>query len=97
MHTYPVAVHPFSQSLVAAAAGSQVRAVSVACGSYHSLVIDGEGYVWSWGARGGSCLGHNDVPLQGPWRERIEAVFTKSAKVSRVMVTHTLHRLIAYD
>lgn len=33
----------------------------VACGAYHSMVVDGEGVVWTWGAAGGACLGHGDV------------------------------------
>jgi alpha-tubulin suppressor-like RCC1 family protein len=95
MYTYPVVVRPFCQAEKAVGM-SRVRAVSVTCGSYHSLVIDGDGFVWSWGARGGSCLGQNDAPLQGPWRDRIEAVFTKSAKVSRVMVNLSHLSLMMY-
>jgi alpha-tubulin suppressor-like RCC1 family protein len=34
------------------------RVVFVACGASHTLVIDGEGEVWTWGALGGACLGH---------------------------------------
>ena len=81
--TYPAAVHPFSRT----ERDEFVRAVSVTCGSYHSLVVDGEGSVWSWGARGGSCIGHNDAPLQGSWKSRVDAVFTQSAKVSKVLVS----------
>lgn len=42
-------------------ATTAVRAQSVACGVGHSLVIDTAGAIWTWGARGRACLGHNDA------------------------------------
>lgn len=39
----------------------RVRARQIAAGSYHSLVIDEEGKLWTWGARGHGCLGAFDA------------------------------------
>ena len=40
-----------------------VRIQSVHCGSYHSVAVDTAGVVWTWGARGGACLGHADSDI----------------------------------
>jgi alpha-tubulin suppressor-like RCC1 family protein len=60
--------------------------VSVSCGSYHSLAVDHQGHVWSWGALGGPCLGHPDVPLEGDWLKRLSTIFSEKSKLSKVMV-----------
>lgn len=40
----PSEVHPFTRE-------GNIKVVSVCCGSYHSMVLDSEGGVWTWGAR----------------------------------------------
>jgi alpha-tubulin suppressor-like RCC1 family protein len=42
---------------------ASTKATFVACGAAHTMVIDGTGDVWSWGACGGACLGH---PVDNP-------------------------------
>ena len=60
-------------------------------GSYHSIVIDQAGAVWTWGARGSPCLGHGDiVSLQGSWANKINAVFAASTTQTKVMVPYEL-------
>ena len=84
-YTKPVGVHPFCKSNA-----DFVPVVSVCAGSYHSLAVDERGGVWSWGARGAACLGHADVELGGEWAERVNFIYSQSAKASRVMVPYEL-------
>lgn len=40
----------------------------ICAGMYHSLAIDDNHNIWSWGGRGGSCLGHGDnANIQRQW------------------------------
>lgn len=50
-----------------------VRIHCVAAGDYHSLAIDKEGAIWSWGYAAGGALGHGDKVDQ-PFPKRIAAV-----------------------
>ena len=71
---------------------SQMKAVQVSCGPCHSLALDSEGTVWSWGGMGGLCLGHCDASLSGPWAEKIQSIFSPSAvsNVTKIMVPYEL-------
>ena len=51
--TAPAAVPPFDRL-------GGTRAASIACGFDHSAAIDAGGRVWTWGSRGGACLGHGE-------------------------------------
>ncbi|CAM9444002.1 unnamed protein product, partial [Phaeothamnion confervicola] len=44
--------------------GSIIWAAHVACGHSHSVAVDAGGAAWTWGARGGACLGHGDPPSE---------------------------------
>lgn len=60
--------------------------IKIACGTNHSLALDMEGTVWSWGARGHACLGQGDHhKLSGDWRGRIDAHLSASSQ-RRVIV-----------
>ena len=86
----PVLVKPFSADSATAELG-RVKAVKVFAGSYHSVVIDHTGGVWTWGARGSPCLGHGDsVSLQGAWANRVNAVFAASTAQTKVVVPYEL-------
>ena len=89
-HSRPVVVAPFSKPLDGTSSGKFNPVVHVCAGSYHSLAIDAMNQVWSWGARGAPCLGHNDVDLDGEWGKRINAIFSQSSKLSRIMVPYEL-------
>ena len=86
----PELVKPFDVGSATAEQG-RVKAVKVFAGSYHSVVIDHTGSVWTWGARGSPCLGHGDsVSLQGAWANRVNAVFAASTTQTKVMVPYEL-------
>jgi hypothetical protein len=62
----------------------------VCCGAFHSVCVTTSGLVYTWGARGSPCLGHNDSPLVGEWNRRVNHIFSISATVSRAMVPNEL-------
>ena len=88
-HSKPVAVSPFCKAQDASI-GSFTPVVSICAGSYHSIVIDANNQVWSWGARGAPCLGQSDIDLGGEWGKRVNSIFSQSSKLSRVMVPFEL-------
>lgn len=46
--------------------------VVIRCGLNHSLAMDTEGEVWSWGGRGGPQLGQYHHPLTGEWATALD-------------------------
>lgn len=63
---------------------------TICCGAYHSIAIDTKGRVWTWGARGTSCLGHNDPLVEGAWAEKINGIFSIAQSGHHVMVPFEL-------
>lgn len=63
-----------------------LKAMDICCGSFHSLVKDSKGGIWSWGARGDSCLGHNDAPLGGAWGAKVNNIFAVNTIYAQLMV-----------
>lgn len=63
---------------------------SVVCGAFHSVCVDHRGLVYTWGARGSPCLGHQDAPIVGEWNQRINSTFSISATDSKAMVPFEL-------
>jgi alpha-tubulin suppressor-like RCC1 family protein len=62
----------------------------VVCGSFHSLVLDQQGRVWSWGGRGSPCLGQGDSPLLGEWGNKISALFALASTDTERMIPFEL-------
>jgi len=56
--------------------------IRIACGAYHSMVIDNYGALWTWGAAGGACLGHGDVISMEKGRQVTAAMLLKKQKAS---------------
>jgi len=84
-----------------AQAGHKADSTSVAvrdicCGSTHSLVLDSNNDVWSWGHCGHPCLGHGDSGIEGAWSSRINGIFSGSNQSgsrnngSRIMIPYEL-------
>ena len=69
---------------------TSVSAVGVCAGAYHSAVLDTDGHVWTWGARGSFCLGHNDAYLNGEWANQVNSVFSISTTAVQVVIPHEL-------
>lgn len=69
---------------------SVVHAKSVHCGSYHSVVIDVDGYAWSWGARGSPCIGHQDSELKGEWAKVLTSIFPAGTLAVQIMIPYEL-------
>lgn len=65
-------------------------ATLVACGTFHSAVIEDGGAVWTWGGRGHPCIGHDDAPLTGPWSKRIEIIFGAALNTTKIMIPFEL-------
>ena len=88
----PTHVHPFRPFNKAHDSEHVVlrRAISVSCGTFHSAIIEESGAVWTWGARGHCCLGHNDAPLSGPWASKVNAIFSAALNSTKVMVPYEL-------
>ena len=63
----------------------------VVCGAFHSVCIDQRGLVYTWGARGSPCLGHNDAAIVGDWNRRINSIFSIAATENRAMVPYELY------
>lgn len=63
-----------------------VTARRVFAGTAHSFVIDDAGSVWSWGGKGGPCLGHGD-PLPPPkWSSQLSSLFASSFLSGNMMI-----------
>jgi alpha-tubulin suppressor-like RCC1 family protein len=62
----------------------------VACGTFHSAVVEEGGAVWTWGARGHPCLGHDDAPLIGPWAKKIQVIFAAATNTTKLMIPYEL-------
>ena len=93
----PTYVPPFcplssteSFGTVKSGGSSGLKASVVACGMYHSVAVEEGGAVWTWGARGHACLGHDDAPLIGPWEKKIQAIFASATNTTKVMIPHEL-------
>lgn len=75
----PVLVPPFA--LYSKNEGDVIRVHKIACGVTHSVVIDHNGSIWSWGARGRACLGHNDSVISNATKKSsmltVEMAFSK--------------------
>ena len=67
-----------------------VVARTVCCGAYHSAVIDTAGGLWTWGARGSACLGHNDPFVEGEWGDKVNQIFSLASPGSTLMVPYEL-------
>lgn len=67
-----------------------VKLMDICCGTFHSVVKDVHQGVWSWGARGDVCLGHNDPLLTGSWASRVSSVFSASSNNSKILVPFEL-------
>ena len=78
----PVKVRPFTNG--------GIKAATICCGSFHSVVIDVVGQVYTWGGRGSACLGNYESTIIDEWRARTNAIFAASTNQSRVMVPHEL-------
>ena len=80
----PCVIEPFNSEPMSND-GNVVSLRSVHAGSFHSVVVDSTGSVWSWGARGSACLGHYDATLTGPWSERVNAIFVSATGQAKVL------------
>eukprot|EP00981_Chlorochromonas_danica_P004559 scaffold912_cov187-Ochromonas_danica.AAC.37 len=69
----------------------------ICCGSYHSVCVDLQGRVYSWGARGAPCLGLGGHALGGGtsssagWRLQIDRLFPTSTSEINTMVPYELY------
>ena len=70
--------------------GPGLIAASIWCAAYHSAVIDTNGTVYTFGARGSFCLGHNDAYLNGDWADRTNSVFSISTNATEVQIPYEL-------
>jgi alpha-tubulin suppressor-like RCC1 family protein len=59
------------------------RVVDVACGAFHSLAVDAEGGLWTWGAAGASCLGHGDTVAVDSRRVKAKSLLKKQQSSAR--------------
>jgi hypothetical protein len=80
--------HPSSSS--SSSSEQKMKIVDVCGGTFHSLATDSEQGVWSWGARGDVCLGHNDPPIAGTWAARVSTVFSPSTNSQKILVPFEL-------
>ncbi len=82
----PKPVAPFIQS---SSYEQAKRCKLITAGSYHSVAVDTDGFIWTWGAKGGACLGHNDpLKLEGEWNNKINAIFPAGGNSTEVMVPY---------
>ena len=70
--------------------GPTLLAATIGCGAYHSAIIDTNGAVYTFGARGAFCLGHNDPFLNGDWADRTNSVFSVSTNAVEVQIPFEL-------
>lgn len=103
---HPVEVHPFveftgvkgpkssssvnSNRTSSTSMPSSITVKSVHCGSYHSIVVDVDGYAWSWGARGSPCIGHQDCEIKGDWAKLANSVFPAGTLAVQIMIPYEL-------
>lgn len=71
----PVPVPPFALHGMEGE-NSFVRVQQIACGVSHSLLIDENSAIWSWGARGRACLGHGDTVIATASASKRSSLFT---------------------
>eukprot|EP01038_Epipyxis_sp_PR26KG_P006372 gene6372-8776_t len=63
----------------------------ICAGAFHSLIVDTVDNVWSWGARGSPCLGHNDSGMvNGEWSKRINTIFSIESADDEIQVPFEL-------
>lgn len=86
----PTYVAPFSPLSGNDGPGSGRKVTLVACGTFHSAVVEQGGAVWTWGARGHPCLGHDDAPLMGPWAKKIQVIFAAATNSTKLMIPFEL-------
>ncbi len=87
----PASIPPFfGLSTGAGGSGRAPLARSVCAGPYHSCVVDAQGTLWTFGARGAACLGHNDAFLTGDWSERISSIFAIATNALQIMIPYEL-------
>lgn len=67
----------------------------VRCGAFHSACVDERGLVYTWGARGSPCLGHQDALVVGEWSARINSIFSISSTENKTMVPFELFQWCA--
>jgi alpha-tubulin suppressor-like RCC1 family protein len=67
-----------------------IKVSNISCGTFHSLAVDINNDVWSWGGRGDICLGHNDSQLHGLWLEKSKTVFPTLTNSTKLMVPYEL-------
>ena len=90
----PVLIPPFlgqvgSTSIADSSRETEQNSVvvkAVVAGSFHTVALDTRGRVWTWGGRGGACLGQADRPLSGVWAERLSAIFPLSVSTTSVSI-----------
>jgi alpha-tubulin suppressor-like RCC1 family protein len=85
----PKSIHPFisptSSKVSKDNESVETKSAKLICvGSFHTIVIDSEGGVWTWGARGNSCLGHSIHDLPIAWKEKIPEIFPLVSKAKEV-------------
>lgn len=73
-----------------AASFHAIKGQQVVCGAYHSIVMDRNNHVWTWGARGSPCLGHADSKILGDWSQRVSQIFSVATNESEVMIPFEL-------
>lgn len=59
----PLLIPRFANHSPSSGTLAAVKVKAVYCGSFHSVAVDTSEGVWTWGARGGACLGHADSDL----------------------------------
>lgn len=68
-----------------------IEACIVTAGAFHSVVVDTTGRVYTWGARGAPCLGHQDSGLLvNEWATRINSIFSITSSETSCMVPFEL-------
>ena len=60
----------------------------IQCGENHSLAVDVNGTLWTWGARGRPCLGRGSYGVNTEWELRLNSIF--HPRQMRVMIPHEL-------
>ncbi|CAM9122664.1 unnamed protein product, partial [Ectocarpus fasciculatus] len=81
---------PTSSSDDQYAVGSGKKVSVVGCGTFHSAVVEEGGAVWTWGARGHACIGHDDAPIVGPWAKKIQVIFSGATNTTKLMIPYEL-------
>lgn len=69
------------------------RVTNICAGSFHSLAVDENGSVWSWGSRGHPCLGQGLDSLslaQSSWTNQMKNTFASPNSSSLITVPYEL-------